>query len=105
MSVCALVYMDGLNERSDKCMTPPFLWSEYLSGVLARSGRFRRRYRMRFNAFSQLCSLVEPKLRVLHPYTTVRVEIVLHCMRWLARGSYEDISAIALMTVSSFFVM
>jgi hypothetical protein len=30
VSVCALVYMGGLNERSDKCMAPPFLWSTFL---------------------------------------------------------------------------
>jgi hypothetical protein len=58
VSVCALVYMGGLNKRSDKRMAPPFLWSEYLSGGLARPGRFQRRYRMSFDAFSQLCSLV-----------------------------------------------
>ncbi|KAG6943974.1 hypothetical protein JG688_00017339 [Phytophthora aleatoria] len=49
----------------------PFLRSKYLSGVLARPGRFQRRYRMSYDALSQLCCLLEPTLRILHSDSSV----------------------------------
>ncbi|KAG6941469.1 hypothetical protein JG688_00018658 [Phytophthora aleatoria] len=105
VSVWALVYMYALNVRSEKTVLPPFLWGEYRSGVLARPGRFQRRYSMSYDAFSQLCCWLEPTLRILHPYSSVHSDIVLHCtLRWLAGGSsYDDISAIAMMSVPTFF--
>lgn len=52
VSVWTLVYMDAMNERSVKRTAPQFLCSEYMSTVLAYPGRFQRRYRMSFAAFS-----------------------------------------------------
>jgi len=104
VSVWALVYTNMINERCDKSTGPLFVWNQYISEVLTHPRRFQRRYRMSFNAFQQLCGLLEPILRVSHPRSTIRVEIVLHCMlRWLAGGSYDDISAIASLSVPTFF--
>lgn len=55
-------------------------------------------------AFRQLCCIVAPALRKDHPYSSVCVEVVLRwTLRWLAGGSYEDISAIASLSVPTFF--
>ncbi|KAG6949202.1 hypothetical protein JG688_00014727 [Phytophthora aleatoria] len=96
--------MYAFNVRSEKTVFPPFLWSGYISGVLARPGGFQRRYRMSYDEFSQLCGLQEPTLRILHTYPSVHAVIVLHrTLRWLAGGSYDDISAVAMMSVPTFF--
>ncbi|EGZ15564.1 hypothetical protein PHYSODRAFT_315810 [Phytophthora sojae] len=59
---------------------------------------------MRYDAFQQFCGFLVPVLRVYLPYSIVRVEVVLHCtLRWLAGGCFEDISAIASMSVPTFF--
>lgn len=72
--------------------------------VPTHAGRFQRRYRMRYDAFQQFCGFLVPVLRVYLPYSIVRVEVVLHCtLRWLAGGCFEDISAIASMSVPTFF--
>lgn len=59
---------------------------------------------MSLAAFRQLCCIVAPALRNEHPYAYVCIEVVFHCtLRWLAGGTYEDISAIVSISVPTFF--
>lgn len=100
----ALVYMDLMNERNARVCGPTFVWHEYLAEVMRHPGRFQRRYRMSLAVFNQLCTLLLPSLQKEHKNSCVNVEVVLHCtLRWLASGSYDDISSAVSISVPTFY--
>jgi hypothetical protein len=78
---------------------------------LRREKKFARYYRMDEDAFDHLVAILQPDLQVDARMSTRRTgeapisaEVVLHCtIRWLAGGSYLDISDVGCISIPSFY--
>jgi DDE superfamily endonuclease len=85
-------------------------WNSHVQNLL-RTGTFRKMYRMSFESFTNLCSLLEPFLIVDKVMSKVRTNqpvigteiIVSSFIRWLSAGSFHDLAVIAVISIASFY--
>jgi hypothetical protein len=105
---CATVLYLIPVQRSRSLMEQRLIWNEYCSRH-HRRGTLKRRLRMGKASFEKLVVLLQDKLSVNHTAADKRggaiiPEICVYCtLRYLAGGSYLDISDIAGVSQSSFY--
>ena len=99
----------ALSFRADRLAAARMNWNLHVQSLL-HENLFHVKYRMSLDAFNELLDLLTPVLRLKEQFAIVSGfepicnELMLHCaIRYLARGSYHDICAIAHISKPSFF--